>query len=150
MKILVVSLDVGETLVNERRLWRASAAYLGVTFEELCSVLEDVIAKGDQHRKALQYFRPGLDVEAARRERAASGDLDCFDATDLYPDALPCLHKLQKLGFVIGIAKNEPIEAESTLKNIGLVYKGELCGLFCWVEHRKTEPRVFRQSTRSS
>ena len=87
--------DVGETLICGTRLWSAWAAYIGVPDKTFFSVLEEVIAQGEHHRQVFERLRPGFDVEAARRDRAARGDMDVFDAADLYPDTAPCFHILR-------------------------------------------------------
>jgi HAD superfamily hydrolase (TIGR01549 family) len=119
MTTTAVFFDVGETLVSEARLWAGWAAYLGFEFEAFNAALDDVIAKGEHHRRVFERLRPGLDVEAARRERARRGDVDLFDAADLYPDALPCLRRLRQLGYLVGIAGNQPRGAEAALRKLG-------------------------------
>jgi hypothetical protein len=85
MTVRAVVFDVGETLIDESRMWRGWAAYLGVTEEEFVAALEDAVAHGQHHYRAFDRFRPGFDLEAARRERAARGDDDVFAPADLYP-----------------------------------------------------------------
>src|SRR6266508_1036007 len=90
--INVVVFDVGETLVDETRLWAGWADYLGVPRDAFHSALEEVTAQGQHHHRVFERFRPqGFDIETARRERAARGDTDLFGAGDLYPDALATL-----------------------------------------------------------
>jgi HAD superfamily hydrolase (TIGR01549 family) len=120
MAISVVFFDVGETLINEARLWAGWAAYLGVPVDEFRSALVDVIASGEHHRKVFERFRPGFDLVSARQERSSYGDTDVFDASDVYPDALPCLRRLRELGYIVGIAGNQPREAHEALKKAGI------------------------------
>src|ERR1700731_905435 len=101
MAITAVVFDVGETLINEARLWNGWAAYLGVRPDVFQSALDDVIAKGQHHRRVFERFNPEFDIHAARQERPARGDTDVLDAIDIYPDALPCLRRLRELGYVI-------------------------------------------------
>jgi HAD superfamily hydrolase (TIGR01549 family) len=117
--ISVVFFDVGETLINEARLWDAWAVYLGVPAGEFRSALVKVIASGEHHEKVFERFRPGFDLVSARQERSSYGDFDVFDASDVYPDALPCLQRLRELGYVVGIAGNQPREAHEALKRVG-------------------------------
>jgi|SRR5262245_6146751 len=120
MTIKVVFLDVGETLVDETRLWEGWAAYLGVSTNEFISVLHETIARGDEHRRALEHFKPGLDVAAARQERESLGDPDVFDERDLYPDAQRSILSLRSAGYRVGIAGNQPMQAEAVFARIGL------------------------------
>jgi hypothetical protein len=51
--------------------------------------------------EVFERFRPGFDLVSARQERSSYGDFDVFDVSDVYPDALPCLQRLQELGYVL-------------------------------------------------
>jgi len=120
MAITVVVFDVGETLIDEQRMWRGWAGYLGVPADEFLAAFQDVIARGEDHRRVFDRFRPGFDMATARRERAAHGDNDMFGAQDLYPDAAPCLRQLHVAGYRIGIAGNQPEGAVEVLKAFDL------------------------------
>jgi FMN phosphatase YigB (HAD superfamily) len=120
MAVEVVVFDVGETLLNEDRLWGAWAAYLGVDPDVFRSTLFEVIANGGHHREVFERLSPGVDIEGARRDRAAHGDLDVFNAADLYPDALPCLRTLRELGHGVGIAGNQSADIETILNERGV------------------------------
>jgi FMN phosphatase YigB (HAD superfamily) len=112
--------DVGETLFSEERLWAAWADYLGVEEDAFRTALQETIARGEHHRRVFDAFRTGFDIEAARRERAARGDRDVLRASDLYPDAVPCLKRLRGLGYLVGIAGNQSAEWEAALRQLGL------------------------------
>ena len=121
MPIRAVVFDVGETLVDETRHWGDWADWLGVTRLTLFAALGVVIARGEHHHQALRLVRPGLDLEAANRERHAAGWRYRLDRDDFYPDALPCLTALRSLGYRIGIAGNQPEAAEAALHAAGVV-----------------------------
>src|SRR5262249_4382453 len=76
------------------------------------------IGRGEDHRRALTYFRPTLDIAAARRERLKADVPDLFDERDVYGDARPCLSTLRALGYRVGIAGNQPVEAEARLRRM--------------------------------
>jgi HAD superfamily hydrolase (TIGR01549 family) len=120
VSIRVVVFDVGETLIEERRVWHGWADYLGVPAHEFLAAFQDVIANGEDHRRVFDRFRPGFDIAAARRERALQGESDLFGAQDLYPDAAPCLRELRRRDFKIGIAGNQPDGAVEALKALDL------------------------------
>ncbi len=47
MTLRSVFFDVGETLIDERRMWQGWAAYLGVPADEFMAAFEDVISRGE-------------------------------------------------------------------------------------------------------
>jgi HAD superfamily hydrolase (TIGR01549 family) len=145
MTISAVLFDVGETLINEARLWDRWAAYLGVPVNEFRSALIDVIANGVHHQKVFEHFRPGFDIVSARQERSRCGDIDAFDASDVYPDALPCLRKLRELGYVVGIAGNQPQEAHEALEKVGFEF--DLIGSSTGWGIEKPSPAFFAKVT---
>lgn len=101
--------DVGETLVDETRSWAAQAAGAGVTTLTLFGVLGAIIERGDDHRKVwdvLSTPRPGVACP--------------IEAQDFYPDALDCLARLSNAGYALGLAGNQPLDAERSLAALGL------------------------------
>jgi FMN phosphatase YigB (HAD superfamily) len=136
-----VVFDVGETLVNEARLWRLWADSLGVSDHVLFAILGASIERGDHHRSLFEVLRPGMDVEAARRERRQAGVPDVFDAGDFYPDALPCLWQLRGRGLRIGIAGNQPAGMEDVCRHlpVDFVASSERWGV------EKPSPRFFER-----
>jgi FMN phosphatase YigB (HAD superfamily) len=110
--VRAVFLDVGETLVDERRYWREVAALAGVPEHALWAALGVTIARGEDHRALFAHLgvsRPiGVDdVVTYRRE-------------DLYDDALPCLEALRVAGYRVGIVGNQPAAFEASLRADGL------------------------------
>jgi HAD superfamily hydrolase (TIGR01662 family) len=120
MTVKAVFFDVGETLINEERLWNAWATYLKIPAARFHSTLDAVIMAGEHHHHVFQLLEPGFDLERARRERAASGDLDLFSVEDVYPDVASCLASLHAAGYLIGIAGNQTREMEIAMKTLGL------------------------------
>jgi len=119
MSVRAVFLDVGETLIDESRLWHLWADWLDVPRATFDAALHDVIARREDHRRVFDVLRPDLapfDVAAAREARRAAGwPDDAFEPRDLYPDAVPCLRALHAHGWRVGIVGNQPAAAESML-----------------------------------
>ena len=115
-----VVFDVGETLVNESRLWRMWAEWLGVPDHVVFALLGASIACADDHLRILEVLRPGFDLKLAREERRLLGNPDEFDGSDLYQDVAACIHALHQRGLRIGIAGNQPVCAEQALESVGL------------------------------
>jgi HAD superfamily hydrolase (TIGR01549 family) len=120
--VKAVVFDVGETLVDETRIWGAWADQLGIPRLTLFAALGAVIARDDHHRNVLELFRPGLDVEAQARRMAAAGRPTLFSLEDLYPDAVPTMRTLLAGGYRLGLAANQPSAAEAVLRSIGLPF----------------------------
>lgn len=118
MTIRLVVFDVGETVVDETRMWGEWADWLGVTRLALFAALGAVIAARKHHREVYELVRPGIDIA---RERIARGDgMTRIEVRDLYPDAVPCLMSLRAAGYKIGLAGNQPADAETQIRALGL------------------------------
>ncbi|MCX6024430.1 MAG: HAD-IA family hydrolase [Chloroflexi bacterium] len=118
MAIRAVFFDVGETLVDETRIWGGWADWLGVPRFAFFAMMGAGIERDQHHRAVLEWARPGFDLEREEAARAAAGAPNGFDHTDFYPDALPCLTALKAAGYLIGIAGNQPAQAESALRAV--------------------------------
>jgi FMN phosphatase YigB (HAD superfamily) len=118
--IRLVVFDVGETLVDETRIWGEWADWLGVTRLTFFAALGAVIAARQHHRQAFELVRPGLDLPREREARQSRGGITRIERRDLYPDAVPALTRLRGAGLLIGIAGNQPEEAEEEIRALGL------------------------------
>ena len=90
-----VVFDVGESLIDEARMWAGWARWLGVTLPTFLAALDDAIAGGRHHHEALRRFRPSLDVEVARRRRTAraAGMVAVFLERGPWGARMRCGHK---------------------------------------------------------
>ncbi|WP_326824318.1 HAD family hydrolase [Streptosporangium sp. NBC_01756] len=115
--------DVGETLIDETRIWSRWADRLGVPRFTMLGVLGGVAALDRPHTDAFEMIRPGFDVEA-EQEAWKRDDPDGlrvnFDADDLYPDVRPGLAALGALGYELIIAGNQPPQAYDALTAMDL------------------------------
>jgi FMN phosphatase YigB (HAD superfamily) len=141
MSIKAVFFDLGETLIDETRMWREWAAYLDVPADEFMQALEATIARGEHHRRVFDQYRPNLDFAAARRERMANGTNYAYRPSDLYPDAAPCLKALQSSGYFIAVAGNQPREALDDMLTLGL--DADLMTTSAHLGHEKPAPEFF-------
>jgi HAD superfamily hydrolase (TIGR01662 family) len=117
--VRAVVFDVGETLVDETRIWSGWADALGVPRLTFLSVLGAVIARGGDHREPFRLFRPDLDIATEVRRHAESGS-NAGDAIrdDLYPDAEPALARLAEAGYRLAIVGNQPARAEALFREL--------------------------------
>jgi FMN phosphatase YigB (HAD superfamily) len=118
--IRMICFDVGETLVDETRHWGEWADWIGVPRLTFFAALGMVIAQGRHHRDVFKLFRPEFDHAKETAVRTAQGWRYRFEPTDFYPDALPCLRRLQSRGQKIGLSGNQPKDCEDALRNIGV------------------------------
>jgi len=108
-EIRCVTFDIGETLVDETRMWSELAQRLGVTPLTLSSVLGALIATGRHHHdlwEVLGVDRPTVGVDPG--------------FGDLYPDALECVAAARRAGLIVGVAGNQPETVEQMLATAGL------------------------------
>lgn len=121
--VRAVVFDVGETLIDETRIWTRWADRLGVPALTFLGVLGACAALDRPHRDAFELVRPGLDLEA-EMARWARDDPDGlrtgFDELDLYPDVRPALTALRKAGLGVVVAGNQPPEARAALEAMNL------------------------------
>ncbi len=121
--VRAVVFDVGETLVDETRIWTRWAERLGVPALTFMGVLGGCAALDLPHRRAFEMVRPDVDVPA-ELERWAHDDPDGlrenFDADDLYPDVRPALAALRDAGLGVVVAGNQPPQARAALEAMHL------------------------------
>ena len=120
MAIKAVFFDVGCTLVDETRMFAEWADWLKIGRLDFFAAIGATIANKDHHRRVFDMVAPGIDIKAAREARHAAGQAFNIEPRDLYPDAAPCLAACQAAGLIVGIAGNQPIEAEAALEAAGL------------------------------
>jgi HAD superfamily hydrolase (TIGR01549 family) len=120
MAVRLVVFDVGETLIDETRLWGEWADWLGISRLTFFAALGAVIEKGQHHREVFNLVRPGIDFTQTRQERENQGWRSSILADDLYPDALPCIAALRSRGYRVGIAGNQKAKTEDELRALGI------------------------------
>jgi HAD superfamily hydrolase (TIGR01549 family) len=121
--IKAVVFDVGETLIDETRIWSRWADRLGVPRLTFLGVLGGMAALDRPHADAFALVRPGLDLEQELRSWAQEdpqGLRENFDADDLYPDVRPALAALRGLGLAVVVAGNQPLQAKAALEAMEL------------------------------
>src|SRR5690606_2084283 len=118
LMIKAVVLDIGETVIDETRIWSRWADRLGVPRFVLLGLLGGRAALDRSPSEALELVRPGIDLEAeiAAWERDEPGSLrNNFDADDLYPDVREALGGLREAGYQVILAGNQPVQAYDAL-----------------------------------
>jgi HAD superfamily hydrolase (TIGR01549 family) len=118
MIIKAVFFDLGETLIDEQRMWNEWADYLRIPRQDLLAALGDAIARGEHHHRAFE--RLGVDPAVAHRRRVADGTRYSFRRDDLYPDAATCLTALRRAGIFVGVAGNQSRDLLDSMLALGL------------------------------
>lgn len=111
-----VCLDIGETLVDETRIWTTWAEVLGVTPLVLHAALGVAVAGGGSYPQALARFDPAW----ADREPAVQARYGGFAASDLYPDALPGIAAFRRAGLRVAVIGNQPASRTAELRALGV------------------------------
>jgi FMN phosphatase YigB (HAD superfamily) len=97
--LTAVFFDVGETLVDEERWWRELCRRAGLQPHVVWAALGVTIARGEEHDALWSHIgseRPGGWWQGIS-----------YDASDLYPDAIPCLEEMRALRLRVGIVGNQ-------------------------------------------
>lgn len=105
MTLRAVFFDVGETLVDEERYWRAVAEAAGLGPHVVWAALGVTIARNEEHWELWRHL--GLE------RPAGAWDSVVYSTDDLYPDALDCLERLRAEGLFVGIAGNQTAALEA-------------------------------------
>jgi HAD superfamily hydrolase (TIGR01662 family) len=111
-----VGLDVGETLIDETRVWMCWAQVLGLTPLTLMAALGAAIAAGDHTTVADLLGRQDWRELEPDFERVYGG----FRPDDLYPDAIPAIDRLRSLGYRVAILANQPRQRSAELRALGV------------------------------
>ena len=112
-----VCLDVGETLIDETRIWSLWADELRVPRLTFLAALGAVIARGGEHRDVFPIFgADDWELRLPAVERAYGG----FTDDDLYPDALRAVAALRDAGYRLAIVANQPASRADELRAIGI------------------------------
>jgi HAD superfamily hydrolase (TIGR01549 family) len=113
-----VVLDVGETLIDESRVWTVWADVLGIAPLTVMAAIGAAIVAGGEHGDLFTILeRPGWRELEPEVERRYGG----FQAVDLYADALPAMAALRQAGFRLAVAGNQPARRHAELEALGVL-----------------------------
>ncbi|MBA2570493.1 MAG: HAD family hydrolase [Chloroflexi bacterium] len=112
-----VCLDVGETLIDETRIWSLWADELGIPRLTFMAAFGAVIERGHEHRDVFAILEQPRWREHLPRVMEAYGG---FQHRDLYSDALPSLEALRTAGYRLAIVANQPAERTAELRALGI------------------------------
>jgi FMN hydrolase / 5-amino-6-(5-phospho-D-ribitylamino)uracil phosphatase len=110
-------LDIGETLIDETRVFATWADLLGVPRFTLAAVLGGIIARGQDHVEAFAALGFPNVLERMHEVELAYGG---FREEDLYPDARRCLSGLVEAGYQVAVVANQPASRTAELRALGI------------------------------
>jgi HAD superfamily hydrolase (TIGR01662 family) len=136
-----VCLDVGETLVDETRVWSTWADELGVPRLTFLAALGAVIERGGEHSDVFPIF--GADDWQLRRE-AVETTYGGFTPEDMYPDASRAIEALREDGYRIAIVANQPGIRTDELRAVGI--DAEVVAMSEWMGVAKPDPAFYARA----
>jgi HAD superfamily hydrolase (TIGR01549 family) len=112
-----VVFDVGETLIDETRVWSIWADMLGIPRLTFLAGFGAVLARGGEHRDVFELFGiPDWRTVWPEHEAIYGG----FQPDDLYPDAIPAMAALREKGYRVAVIGNQPASRDEELRRIGV------------------------------
>jgi HAD superfamily hydrolase (TIGR01549 family) len=135
-----IALDVGETLVDETRVWSGWADALGIPRLTLMAALGAALARGGDFRDVFEIVgRPDW-RDFSPQVGEAYGT---FRLEDLYPDALPTLEALAAGGYRLAILANQPAQRTAELRALGAMV--DVMAMSDEIGLHKPDPEFFRR-----
>jgi FMN hydrolase / 5-amino-6-(5-phospho-D-ribitylamino)uracil phosphatase len=112
-----VCFDVGETFIDETRVWSIWADLLGITRLTFMAAMGAVIVRGENHQSVFDLVgRPDWE----KLNPAFGTAYGSFRSDDLYPDAIPALASLRAAGYKLAILANQPARRTAELRALGI------------------------------
>jgi HAD superfamily hydrolase (TIGR01549 family) len=112
-----ICLDVGETLIDESRVWLEWARLLDVPALTFLAAIGATIARGERNSLAFEMVgRPDWHDSLS----AFRAEYGTFRESDLYPDAKPAIAALGEQGYRIAIVANQPAERSAELRALAV------------------------------
>ena len=112
-----VCLDVGETLIDETRIWSTWADVLGIPRMTFLAAFGAVVARGEEHQGVFSLL--GIPDWRARSPEVQAR-YGGFQPDDLYPDVLPAIAALRDRGLRVSVIGNQPARRTAELRALGV------------------------------
>ena len=136
-----VVMDVGETIVDETRVWSIWADMLGIPRLTFMAGFGAVLARGGEHRDVFELFNVADWRTAWPEHEAIYGG---FQADDLYPDAIPSMEALRARGYRVAVIGNQPSSRTAELQRIGI--EAEVIAMSAEMGAAKPSPQFFERT----
>jgi len=136
-----VVLDVGETLIDETRIFATWAEVLGMPQFTLMAVLGGSIAQEEKPEDWRRFFELLQQPEWRDRQPEVEERFGGFRDEDLYADALRGLEGLTAKGYRLAITANQPARRYDELRALGVDV--EVMAMSEAMEVSKPDPAFF-------
>jgi HAD superfamily hydrolase (TIGR01662 family) len=133
-----VCFDVGETLIDETRVWSTWADLLKIPRFTFMAAFGAVIANEQDHRDVFGVF---VVQDWSSLEPEFQSRFGGFQSEDLYPDAVPALTSLREAGYRIAIIGNQPARRTAELQALGI--EADLIAMSDELDVHKPSPEFF-------
>lgn len=133
-----MAFDVGETLVDETRVWGMWADVVGVPRLTFMAILGAVIARGGAHPEVFDAVGSPHWREHRDELEAAYGG---FREDDLYPDVRPAMATLLEREYRLAIFGNQPAQRSAELRALNL--PAEIIAMSAEMRVAKPSPAFF-------
>jgi HAD superfamily hydrolase (TIGR01549 family) len=135
-----VVLDVGETIIDETRVWSIWADMLGIPRLTFMAGFGATLARGGEYRDVFDLFGvPDWRTAWPAHEAIYAG----FQHDDLYPDAIPAMQALRSAGYRIAVIGNQPANRTDQLRSIGV--DAEIIAMSAEMAVAKPAPAFFER-----
>jgi HAD superfamily hydrolase (TIGR01662 family) len=138
-----VCLDVGETLIDETRIWSLWADELGIPRLTFMAAFGAAVARGGEHHDVFRIVGRADWREHLPAVIAAYGG---FQEHDLYADARTALGSLRHAGYRIALVANQPAERTAELRALGI--EADVIAMSDEMGVHKPEPAFFAAALR--
>jgi HAD superfamily hydrolase (TIGR01662 family) len=138
-----VCLDVGETLIDETRIWSLWADELGIPRLTFMAAFGAAVARGGEHH---DVFRIVGRADWRKHLPAVIAAYGGFQEHDLYADARPALASLRDAGYRIALVANQPAERTAELRALGI--EADVIAMSDEMGVHKPEPAFFAAALR--
>lgn len=139
-----VCLDVGETLIDETRVFRTWAEILGLPEFTVMAVLGGSIKSAERPEDWRSFFEMLHRPDWRDRQPAFENRYGAFRADDLYPDALRAIDGLKAAGYRIAITANQPARRHAELEALG--FHVDAMGMSDAMGVAKPDPAFFERT----
>lgn len=112
-----IVLDVGETIIDESRIWRTWADELDIPQATFMSAFGAIVARGQGYQDLPSYF----DIHDWRAHReVVDARIGGFSTDDLYPDTIAAIAALREQGYKVAVIGNQPAHRHAELQALGV------------------------------